>query len=214
MTTDTQVADSSNKYKNTTFLTSAAAFDQLPLDEGIEVAFIGCSNAGKSSALNTITGIKGLARISKTPGRTQLINLFRLDDQHRLVDLPGYGYAKVPLSTKKRWQVTVNDYLHRRQCLQGLVIVMDIRHPLKSMDIDLLEWAIDSDLPVHILLTKVDKLKRGAAQNAFLAVKEALTKYGSAVTLQTFSSLDRSGLDEARTQLDQWFSNSHISKEV
>lgn len=198
------LVETSSWYKNANFLMSAATFDQLPPDEGSEVAFIGCSNAGKSSALNTITGIKGLARISKTPGRTQLINFFRLDDEHRFVDLPGYGYAKVPLSVKQRWQVTVNEYLHRRQCLRGLVIVMDIRHPLKSLDMDLIEWAIDSELPVHVLLTKVDKLKRGAATASLRHVADELAKYGELVSVQTFSSLDRSGLDEARAQLDQW----------
>ena len=184
---------------------SAPSLSHLPKDVGIEVAFIGRSNAGKSSAINTITGIKGLARTSKTPGRTQMINMFALDDDRRMVDLPGYGYAKVPLGMKQRWQKSMMQYLERRDCLQGLVLVMDIRHPLKESDRQLIEWTVAANVPVHILLTKADKLSRGNAINSLLQVRRALNHYSELVTVQQFSSLNRIGLDDALTQLNHWF---------
>lgn len=193
------------QYNQATFMLSAPTMAELPADTGIEVAFIGRSNAGKSSAMNTITGIKGLARTSKTPGRTQTMNLFRLDDTRRLVDLPGYGYAKVPLAVKQRWQRVLHDYLERRASLAGLVLVMDIRHPLKETDQQYIEWATLAEVPVHILLTKADKLSRGAAVSTLQQVRNALQRYGALVTLQIFSSHDRSGLEEALLQLDSWF---------
>lgn len=193
------------QYNQATFMLSAPTMAELPADTGIEVAFIGRSNAGKSSAMNTITGIKGLARTSKTPGRTQTMNLFRLDDTRRLVDLPGYGYAKVPLAVKQRWQRVLHDYLERRASLAGLVLVMDIRHPLKETDQQYIEWATLAEVPVHILLTKADKLTRGAAVSTLQQVRNALQRYGTLVTSQIFSSHDRSGLEEAVLQLDSWF---------
>jgi len=193
-------------YQLAKYLKSAPALDQLPADQGIEVAFIGRSNAGKSSALNTITGIKGLARTSKAPGRTQMINFFSLDNKRRLVDLPGYGYAKVPLSIKARWETNVNEYLQSRQCLQGLVLVMDVRHPLKELDQQLILWTVECDVPLHILLTKSDKLKRNPAKNTLYEVQEALEAYGDSVSVQLFSSNDRTGLEEAQSVLDEWFS--------
>jgi len=192
-------------YQQATFLLSAAALHHLPLDTGAEVAFVGRSNAGKSSALNCITGIKGLARTSKTPGRTQLINLFQLDDQRRLVDLPGYGYAKVSLATKKKWQDLVNRYLTTRQCLKGLVLVMDIRHPLKPMDIQLLDWATDINLPVHILLTKADKLNKDPANRTLIKTKQALCDEAKLISVQLFSSQNNFGTEDAHKQLDEWF---------
>lgn len=191
-------------YNNATFLLSSPTLAELPLDEGVEVAFIGRSNAGKSSALNTITGIKALARTSKTPGRTQMINLFSLDSNRRLVDLPGYGYAKVPLAVKQRWQRNINEYLQTRQCLKGLILIMDIRHPLKEYDQQYIEWATRSGLPIHILLTKADKLSRGAAINTLIEVRKALEQT-QGVTVQLFSSLTKTGLDEALIHLDTWF---------
>lgn len=193
------------KYNSATFLLSAPTLSELPEDQGFEVAFIGRSNAGKSSALNTITGIKGLARTSKTPGRTQMINMFTLDDGERLVDLPGYGYAKVPLAVKQRWQRTLNEYLERRESLCGLVLVMDIRHPLKESDRQLIEWAVVAEVPVHILLTKADKLSRGNAINSVLQVRRALSHYAELVSVQQFSSLNKTGLDEVIRQINQWF---------
>lgn len=192
-------------YNNATFLLSAPTLSELPPDHGIEVAFIGRSNAGKSSALNTLTGIKGLARTSKTPGRTQMINLFSLDETRRLVDLPGYGYAKVPLAIKHRWQKYINEYLQKRECLKGLVLIMDIRHPLKEYDQQCLEWAYHSELPIHILLTKSDKLSRGAAINTLMEVRKAIGHMGS-ISAQLFSSLNKTGLEEALLRLDEWYS--------
>lgn len=192
-----------NPFHVAKFLKSAAKINQLPEDEGYEVAFAGRSNAGKSSALNCLTGIKNLARTSKTPGRTQLINLFELDEERRLVDLPGYGYAKVPQAMKNEWQRTLGMYLETRECLRGLILLMDIRHPLKELDEMMLHWAIDRDLPTHILLTKADKLKRGPAQ---LAVKQIKERYQLApmVTVQAFSSLKRQGIDTAHRIMNEW----------
>ncbi len=190
-------------YQHAVFLLSAAELEQLPPDLGGEVAFIGRSNAGKSSAINAITGIKGLARTSKTPGRTQLINFFALDEHRRLVDLPGYGYAKVPFSVKERWQQTVNQYLQERGSLKGLVLIMDIRHPLKDLDRHLLKWAAKCEIPVHILLTKVDKLKHSEALQTLRHVEKEIALY-SKVTVQAFSSLTHDGLEEALLQLDVW----------
>jgi GTP-binding protein len=163
-----------NIYRQTTFLLSAAELKQLPADKGNEIALIGRSNAGKSSAINTITGIKNLARSSKTPGRTQTINLFNIDDNNRLVDLPGYGYTKAPLTVSKRWIATVNEYLKTRKCLRTLILVMDIRHPLQEPDVRLIEWSTTCELKVHVLLTKSDKLKRGAALNTLQNVQKQL----------------------------------------
>ena len=137
-----------------TFTLSAPDIRRLPDDYGIEVAFAGRSNAGKSSALNTLTNQRSLARTSKTPGRTQLINVFEIAENKRLIDLPGYGFAQVPLEMKKKWQKALGEYLEKRECLKGLVILMDIRHPLKDLDKDLIQWAVDSELPILVLLTK------------------------------------------------------------
>lgn len=188
-----------------TFLTSAAQLKQLPSDTVAEVAFAGRSNAGKSSAINAITGQKNLARASKTPGRTQLINFFTLDNQRHLVDLPGYGYAKVSAEIKERWQKTLAQYLETRESLTGLILVSDIRHPLKEYDQQMLYWATDRQLPVHILLTKADKLSRGAALTTLQQVKKALHEFNT-VTCQLFSAHSHLGLDEARKQILQWLS--------
>ncbi len=193
------------QYNQATFLTSAAQLKQLPDDEGFEVAFIGRSNAGKSSAINTITNIKNLARTSRTPGRTQLINLFILDDERRIADLPGYGYAKVPRTIQERWIATTNEYLKERDCLRGLVVVMDIRHPLKAVDQHVLAWCVDSDVPVHVLLTKADKLSYGAARKTLKEVEEALKSFGGEISVQIFSSLEQKGVEEAHAVLDKWF---------
>jgi GTP-binding protein len=194
------------QYEHASFLLSAANLHQLPADRGIEVAFAGRSNAGKSSALNAITQIKGLAKTSKTPGRTQLINLFRLDDERRLVDLPGYGYAKVPLDVKMRWQKTLGDYLEQRECLKGLILLMDIRHPLKDLDQQLLQWAIAGQLSVHILLTKADKLTRNNTLTTLRQTQKTLADYGEAVTVQAFSVEQPPTILAVRHQLDLWFS--------
>lgn len=193
-----------NPFKTAAFLTSANALNQLPPDEGAEVAFAGRSNAGKSSALNVIIERRNLARTSKTPGRTQLINFFALDAGQRLVDLPGYGYAKVPEKVKRHWQQVLSDYLATRRCLRGLVLLMDIRHPLKEFDQQMLDWCHHQQMPVHILLTKADKLKRGPANNTLQKVRQMIKARYPLATVQLFSSLDRQGVEQAREKLIAW----------
>lgn len=204
MTPSQQPAPVANPFKNVSFLLSAARLGQLPPDAGAEVAFAGRSNAGKSSALNTITEIGSLARTSKTPGRTQQINLFVVDETRRLVDLPGYGYAKVPEAVKQQWGQTLSRYLETRACLRGLILLMDIRHPLKEFDRQLLAWSHARGMPVHVLLTKADKLKRGPAMSVLQSVRRELAAGGIAASLQLFSALNRTGVEEARDQLRRW----------
>lgn len=195
-----------NPYSQATFLKSAAKVQQLPEDTGFEVAFAGRSNAGKSSALNCLTGIRQLARISKTPGRTQLINLFTLaDPNRRLVDLPGYGYAKVPMQTKLEWQKNLAHYLEVRKSLQGLILLMDIRHPLKELDQMMINWAFKRELPIHILLTKADKISRGEAQSTVLFVRKQYELMQDFLTVQSFSSLKKQGIEALILILNQWF---------
>lgn len=194
-----------NPYTQATFLKSAAKVQQLPAEDGYEVAFAGRSNAGKSSALNCLTGNKHLARTSKTPGRTQLLNVFIVkDEQHRLVDLPGYGYAKVAMQTKIDWQKNLAHYLEVRESLKGLVLLMDIRHPLKELDKTLLHWAITQNLPVHILLTKADKLSRNQIQQALQTVSTYCKPLPN-VSWQPFSSLKKEGVETLVTVLNTWF---------
>lgn len=195
----------SQLYRNAYYTGSATQLSQLPEDTGFEVAFAGRSNAGKSSAINTITGIRSLARTSKTPGRTQMINFFHFDDQRALVDLPGYGYAKVPEKMKQKWQQTLAKYLETRQSLRGLMMMMDVRHPLKEFDLQMLSWANQADLSVHILLTKADKLKNSAAKQSLLKVVAELKKHDLKASVQLFSSLNKSGRDIAVQKLDEWF---------
>ena len=193
-------------YQTARFLISAPTLAHCPGGGGAEVAFAGRSNAGKSSAINTLTRQSGLARISKTPGRTQLINFFSLgdDSDRRLVDLPGYGYAKVPEAVKLEWQRHLSEYLRHRDALRGLVLVMDVRHPLSEFDQTMLGWADEQEMPVHILLTKADKLKRGAAANALQQVRSRLREWEDLVTIQLFSSLKRQGIEELEARLDGW----------
>ncbi|WP_276893673.1 ribosome biogenesis GTP-binding protein YihA/YsxC [Frischella perrara] len=192
-------------YAKTKFVTSAPDINHLPADTGIEIAFAGRSNAGKSSALNTLTNQKNLARTSKTPGRTQLINLFEVAPNCRLVDLPGYGFAQVPEEVKRQWQKSLGEYLHKRESLKGLVILMDIRHPLKDLDQQMIDWAVQSELPVMLLLTKADKLASGAQKKQLNMVKEAILPFQGDITVATFSSLKRTGLEQLRQKLDYWF---------
>lgn len=187
-----------------TYAVSAAKVDQCPTDSGFEVAFAGRSNAGKSSALNTLTHAN-LARTSKTPGRTQLLNFFRLDDERRLVDLPGYGYAKVPIPLKQHWQRHLEAYLGSRESLKGVILMMDVRHPMTDFDQMMLDWSVASGMPMHILLTKADKLTFGAAKNALLKVQSEIRKgWGPDITIQLFSAPKRQGLDEAYERLAGW----------
>ena len=189
------------------FMQSAPTLLECPDDVGSEVAFAGRSNAGKSSAINVLTRQGKLARTSKTPGRTQLINFFSLTDSSRLVDLPGYGYAKVPKALKQRWDQHLAEYLQQRQSLKGLVLVMDVRHPLQGFDQQMLMWAVESTMPVHILLTKADKLKRGPALNTVQMVRRELDSNlaEASISLQLFSALKRTGVEELEKQLFEWY---------
>ena len=192
-------------YFQASFITSAAKLSQSPEDTGYEIAFAGRSNAGKSSAINTLCQQTALARTSRTPGRTQLLNFFRVDDQRRLVDLPGYGYAAVAQDIKADWQGALADYLEKRECLRGVILMMDSRHPLKDYDIQMLEWANHIEIPVHVLLTKVDKLNRKEQAISLERVDAALKEFSLKFSVQLFSSLKRWGVDEAHEKLDQWF---------
>ena len=194
-------------FKRAKFLLSAPTLRQCPEDSGCEIAFAGRSNAGKSSAINTLTDNKNMARTSKTPGRTQLINYFEVGQDKRLVDLPGYGYAKVPKAVKAKWDHHLAEYLQLRQSLVGLILLMDIRHPLQDYDQQMLNWAAQAGLPVHVLLTKADKLKRGPAKSSLLAVDKRLREMDPGYTLlsvQVFSSLKKIGLVELERQLNNW----------
>lgn len=201
-----------NRYfQQAIFQQSATNRKTLPAESGLEIAFAGRSNAGKSSVINALCAQKSLARTSKTPGRTQLINFFRLPDNNALVDLPGYGYAKVPEAVKQEWQKFIESYLSTRQTLRGLILIMDIRHPLTEHDITLLSWAQARQLPVHVLLNKADKLTRGAAANVLLQVRKELASLPY-VTIQTFSALQKQGLDSCWECLEHWL-NREIKME-
>jgi len=197
-------APAAPSYRAARFLTSAAQLGQCPPDIGWEVAFAGRSNAGKSSAINSLTGNKKLAKTSRTPGRTQLINFFALSDCQRLVDLPGYGFAKVPRSVQREWTRLMESYLQQRQCLRGLVLLMDVRHPLQPFDEQLLAWGAAAAMPVHVLLTKADKLKRGAAGNALHKVRTRLQHHPGRASAQLFSALRHDGHAELTAVLDDW----------
>ncbi len=194
-------------FRRAQFLISAPTLHQCPPELGNEVAFAGRSNAGKSSAINTLTANGKLARTSKTPGRTQLINFFSLGQPElRLVDLPGYGFAKVPKKVKEEWQRHLSDYLYERRSLRGLVLVMDIRHPLQEFDTLLINWAVERELPVHLLLTKADKLKSGAMKNTVLAARKHMKDAGveDLVSVQHFSALKKVGVDVLEERLTEW----------
>ena len=190
-------------YRKAQFVTSAPTLKQCPPDNAREVAFAGRSNAGKSSALNALTGSSKLARTSKTPGRTQLINFFAIEENRYLVDLPGYGYAKVPEAMKIKWQKHLDDYLTNRESLAGVVLLMDIRHPMKEFDRMILQWSIQSHMPLHILLTKADKLKSGVGKQALNKLRNEVKEHDH-VSVQLFSSLKKTGVTELAHHLDTW----------
>lgn len=193
-------------YHSASFLASASKLSNAPPDQGLEVAFAGRSNAGKSSAINLITQQKSLARVSKTPGRTQLLNFFQLDADRRLVDLPGYGYAEVPEAMRKTWGAMIENYLSQRQALRGVFLVMDTRRPLTDFDWRMIEWCAHYRLSLHIALTKADKLSRGAALDTLHKVRRELAGWqGPDIGLQLFSALKRVGVEEAHAVLDRWF---------
>jgi GTP-binding protein len=196
------------------FLTSANHINELPEDDGLEIAFAGRSNAGKSSAINSLSRQNRLAYVSKQPGRTQLVNFFEIEERKYLVDLPGYGYAKVPESMRKHWQKTLPAYLQQRQSLVGLVIVMDIRNPLTALDINMLDWFAPRQKPIHVLLTKCDKLSKDKQNKTLFSVQKELenqwsTFYQTPCTAQLFSSLKKIGLEEADGVLETWLSFSY-----
>jgi GTP-binding protein len=206
----------SNPLQGAQFMLAAHRISQLPADQGAEVAFAGRSNAGKSSALNALTNHKGLARTSKTPGRTQQMVAFSLppyrdvqvsrstdvdgqpEADTRLIDLPGYGYAKVPLEMREHWKLEIDAYLHQRQSLRGLVLIVDIRHPLKEFDRQMLEFCLATQLACHLLLTKADKLSRNQAIQALATLRKQFVAEGLHATAQIFSSSAGTGVDEAR----------------
>lgn len=194
----------SNLFATIQFLTSAASLSQLPPDSGAEVAFVGRSNAGKSSALNVIAGVKKLAKVSNTPGRTQLINIFAINATMRLVDLPGFGYAKVPQEVKERWQKTLARYLEQRVSLKGLILLMDCRHPLKEIDQAFLRWSAQRQLPVHVLLTKADKLSKAQALQTLRQIKPSIALLHPEASVQLFSATHKLGVLEAQRQVMTW----------
>jgi len=200
-----------NPYRGTVYFNSVNQYQQLPIDNLIEVAFAGRSNAGKSSAINTLVDNQNLCRISKTPGRTQMINYFQLpstndlDNSNRfLVDLPGYGYAKVPLAIKNHWQDLLGKYLSERESLKGVVMIMDIRHPMTEYDLVMMDWCRQANMPAHILLTKSDKLKPGAAKNTFQKIKAITKKDYPGFSVQMFSSLKKTGVQELISCISHW----------
>jgi GTP-binding protein len=197
-------------FQNATFYISAHHLSDLPPTAGIEVAFAGRSNAGKSSALNTLANHNRLAYVSKQPGRTQLINFFSLGNDRFLVDLPGYGYAKVPASMRAHWQMTLSKYLSHRSTLYGLVLVMDCRHPLTPLDRQMLDWFAPSGRPIHVLLTKSDKLSRNAANQTLQTVKKELQNTWGNCTIQLFSSLKKQGVEEAETVIGAWLKDDPL----
>jgi GTP-binding protein len=202
-----RMATSSNPFVRASYLLAAHTPRQLPEDGGAEVAFAGRSNAGKSSALNALCQQNALARVSKTPGRTQQLVFFELPPHEGkfLVDLPGYGYAKVPKDLQAHWQAFLGDYFRSRGALKGLVVVMDIRHPLKDYDRQILSYAVENGLPAHAVLTKADKLGRGAGMNVLQAVrKELQAAYGDSVGVQTLSSESKAGVEELRKVVAGW----------
>ncbi|MBI3523395.1 MAG: YihA family ribosome biogenesis GTP-binding protein [Betaproteobacteria bacterium] len=197
-------------FRHAVFETSVATPVNLPAASALtpEIAFAGRSNAGKSSAINTLAGHTRLAFVSKTPGRTQLINFFRLPSGASMVDLPGYGYAAVPEAVRKQWQGLLEHYLTRRENLIGLVLIMDARRPLTELDIQMIHWFLPTGNPIHILLTKSDKLSRQEATLTLRTVRAAIAAYGGQITAQLFSSLKKTGIEEAEQMVGAWLAEA------
>ncbi len=195
-------------FRNAVYFASAHYLRDLPPATGREIAFAGRSNAGKSSAINTLADHNRLAFVSKQPGRTQLINFFTLGEEKYLVDLPGYGYAKVPEAMRKHWQQVLAAYLSDRFSLHGLVLVMDSRHPLQPLDWQMLNWFLPTGKPVHILLTKSDKSSKNESLKTLREVKAELAKFNNTITVQLFSSLKKQGVEEAEEVIGAWLNPS------
>ena len=198
-------------FRRTTFVTSAPDISKLPNDVGAEIAIIGRSNSGKSSSINAICDQKTLAKTSRTPGRTRLINIFKVNEGKYLVDLPGYGYAQVPEQMKRQWQKAMTDYLQQRKCLCGLVVTMDIRTPLRDHDRMIIDWSIAANLPCLILLTKADKFGVNKRKEMVGEVKTQLSEFGGNFTIIAFSALSKIGIDETRNVLKNWFTLFHTN---
>lgn len=196
-------------FHNARFEISIARPQDLPLPNGPEIAFAGRSNAGKSSAINTLVGHTRLAFVSKTPGRTQLVNLFRMPGGAALVDLPGYGYADVPEAIRKQWIRLLEKYLTGRQSLIGLILIMDVRHPLTPLDCQMINWFAPTGRPIHVLLTKADKLTRGPAMQTLAKVRKELSSLGEQVTVQLFSSLKKNGVEEVEAVVGGWLASDY-----
>jgi GTP-binding protein len=195
----------SQLFNQSQYLVSAYRYDQLPEDTGQEIAFVGRSNAGKSTTINALTNHKGLAKVSKTPGRTQLFNCFEFAPGQRLIDLPGYGYAKVPEKMRKHWQKEIDFYLMNRKSLIGVVIIMDIRHAMKAFDEQMIHWANQSGLHSHVLLNKADKLSRSQMAKALQNTQKTITAISATTTCQTFSALRKQGADVLSNTISPWF---------
>lgn len=195
-------------YHQAKFINSSPHLKHTPEDTGKEIAFAGRSNAGKSSAINTLTRQNSLARTSKTPGRTQMLNFFAINEQLRFVDLPGYGYAQVPQEVKQKWHKLMETYFTERKSLCAVVLVMDVRHPLTEFDWQMINWCEHTQLPLHILLTKADKLTYGAAKNTLLSVEKQLQSITCPLSIQLFSALKKAGVDEVHHALDRLFQHS------
>jgi len=200
-------------FRKTKFITSAPDISKLPQDLGAEIAIVGRSNSGKSSAINAICDNKNLAKTSQTPGRTRLINIFEISKERYLVDLPGYGYAKVSESIKRQWQNAMTEYLQQRKSLIGLVLTMDIRNPLKDHDRILINWSLASNLPVLILLTKADKFGVNKSREIIGEVRTMLSEYGSNFNIVAFSAVKKTGVNEVRAILNEWLSLAHTTSE-
>ena len=200
-------------FRKTKFVTSAPDISKLPEDLGAEIAIIGRSNSGKSSSINAICDQKNLAKTSRTPGRTRLINLFTVADKKYLVDLPGYGYAQVPENMKRQWQKSMTDYLQQRKSLCGIVVTMDIRTPLRDHDRMIIDWSIASNLPALILLTKADKFGINKRREMVGEVRTALSEFGGNFKIIAFSALKKIGIDETREVLKNWFDLAHTDNE-
>lgn len=201
-----------NTFTKARFLLSAANTRDFPADQGAEIAFCGRSNAGKSSAINTLCRQNNLARTSKTPGRTQLINFFKLDADTRLVDLPGYGFAKAPQNVQKKWHMLMESYLLQRKSLSGLVLLMDIRHPLTDIDWTMINWSNHYQLPIYILLTKADKLSKNQRIKNLTKVVSSLEQKGFDIGVQIFSASKKIGLKQAEEKVCSWIENALISQ--
>ena len=210
MTTPSDSTKDAPNYRRATFLTSASRLVECPRDEGFEVAFAGRSNAGKSSAINSLTRNGKLARTSRTPGRTQLINFFAVGDDQRLVDLPGYGYAKVARKTREAWNRELEAYLRERRSLRGLILLTDSRHPLQDFDQQMIAWASAAGMPVHLLLTKADKLSRGAAKQTLMQVQGKLAHLAELVSAQLYSATKHVGHEELTAVLDRWLTDTSV----